>query len=152
MMHRKIYLASSWRNSEQPSLVTECREAGHEVYDFRNPSPGNKGFAWHEIDRDWLGWKPDVFADLLRTHPVAAAGFKLDKDALDWCDTCVLALPCGRSAHLELGYAAGQGKDTIVLLREDKFEPELMYLLCSDLVTSVDELLIRLARSSSVHP
>lgn len=32
------------------------------------------------------------------------------------CDLCVLVLPCGRSAHLELGYAVGAGKVTIVLI------------------------------------
>ena len=29
-----------------------------------------------------------------------------------WDDTFVLVLPCGRSAHLELGWAVGQGKRT----------------------------------------
>lgn len=59
---------------------------------------------------------------------------------LDWCDTCVLVLPCGRSAHLELGYAAGAGKQSFVLLSPDNFEPELMYLLNTALVTSLEEL------------
>lgn len=143
-MVRKIYLASSWRNSIQPGLVVALRNAGHEVYDFRNPAPGNDGFRWSEIDREWLGWKPETFIDLITTHPVAASGFKLDKDALDWADTCVCALPCGRSAHLELGYAAGQGKPTFVLLHPAKFEPELMYLLCSKLVATLDDLLVAL--------
>jgi len=49
-------------------------------------------------------------------------------------------LPCGRSAHLELGYAAGQGKQSFVLLNPDRFEPELMYLLNTALVTSIEEL------------
>jgi hypothetical protein len=47
--------------------------------------------------------------------------------ALDWCDTCVLVLPCGRSAHLELGYAIGQAKTTAILHHpEQHMEPELM--------------------------
>lgn len=142
---RKIYVASSWRNPGQPAVVQALREAGHEVYDFRHPAPGNEGFAWSEIDPDWMDWTPERFAELLATHPVAANGFSFDKGGLDWCDTCVLVLPCGRSAHLELGYAAGQGKETYVLLHEDKFEPELMYLLNTACVTSLDDLLPRLA-------
>lgn len=141
---RKIYVASSWRNPIQQRIVATLRAAGHEVYDFRNPAPGNTGFAWSAIDPDWLGWSPEVFAALVTTHPVAADGFKLDKDALDWCDTCVLALPCGRSAHLEAGYAIGRGKETIFYLHPDKFEPELMYLLGHGLVTTDAELLTRL--------
>lgn len=138
---RRIYLASSWRNPHQPAVLAALRAAGHEVYDFRNPAPGNTGFAWSEVSRDWLGWTPQEFAVQLRTNPVAAQGFSFDKAALEWCDTCILALPCGRSAHLELGYAAGQGKDTYVLLHEDKFEPELMYLLNTGVSSSIDEII-----------
>ena len=39
-MKRKIYVASSWRNEYYPEVVEKLREAGHEVYDFRNP-PSN---------------------------------------------------------------------------------------------------------------
>lgn len=131
---RRIYVASSWRNAHQPAIVLALREAGHEVYDFRNPAPGNQGFAWSAIDPDWLGWDPATFAHLVQEHPAAAAGFSFDKAALDWADTCVLLLPCGRSAHLEAGYAAGQGKRVIWWLHSDRFEPELMYLLGHDFV------------------
>jgi DNA (cytosine-5)-methyltransferase 1 len=46
----KIYVASSWRNEQQPEVVKALRDAGHEVYDFRNPSETDKGFAWSDID------------------------------------------------------------------------------------------------------
>ncbi len=138
---RRIYLASSWRNKNQQELVKVLREAGHEVYDFKNPAPGQNGFAWSQLDPDWLNWTPEKYAEFLITHPVAAEGFAHDKAALEWCDTCILALPCGRSAHLELGYAAGQGKDTFVLLDEEKFEPELMYLLNTAIATSIEEII-----------
>lgn len=39
----KIYLASSWRNERQPAVLAALREAGHEVYDFRNPAPRHEG-------------------------------------------------------------------------------------------------------------
>lgn len=88
-----------------------------------------------------MSWSPEKYAALVRTHPAARAGFNLDRAALDWCDTCVLLLPSGRSAHIEAGYAAGQGKRVIVYLYPDKFEPELMYLLCSAIVTDLPALL-----------
>lgn len=145
-MTRRIYVASSWRNPQQPEIVAALRQAGHQVYDFRNPAPGNSGFAWSAIDREWLGWNPRQFAELVTSHKVAADGFALDKAALDWCDTCVLALPSGRSAHLEAGYAAGQGKQVVALLHPDRFEPELMYLLCDGIVCSLADLLTHLDR------
>jgi hypothetical protein len=139
MTVRRIYVASSWRNAEYPSVVEAIRGAGHELYDFRNP-PRGAGFGWEQLDGGWLSWSIPDYLKALR-HPVAQQGFASDKGALDWCDTLVLVMPCGRSAHLEAGYASGQGKTVIVLLREDKFEPELMYLLLTRCVTSVPELL-----------
>ena len=144
IVERKIYVASSWRCVEHPRIVSVLRNAGHDVYDFRNPKSGNRGFAWSEIDPDWLDWTPASFVKQLE-DPIAQAGFALDKEALDWCDTCVLVLPCGRSAHLEAGYAIGQGKQTIFYLSPDRFEPELMYLLGDKCVTTDDELLAALA-------
>src|SRR4051812_35990004 len=116
-MKRKIYLASSWRNEYQPGLVRSIREAGHEVYDFRNPAPGDNGFQWKAIDPNWKSWTTEQYVAALAT-PIANRGYKFDKDALDWCDTCVLALPCGKSAHLELGYALGQGKEGMIFMPE----------------------------------
>lgn len=146
MSARRIYVASSWRNTLQPAIVQALLNAGHEVYDFRNPAPGNTGFAWSQIDPEWLGWNPQRFADLLTTSPIAASGFAFDKAALDSCDTCVCVLPCGRSAHLEAGYACGQGKHVIFYLHEDRFEPELMYLLGDGLVWSIGGLIDALDR------
>lgn len=140
---RRIYLASSWRNPNQPEVLAALRAAGHEVYDFRNPAPGKNGFSWRDCGSqaalDHAKTIPSYLEAIQSDR--AAEGFSFDKAALDWCDTCVLALPCGRSAHLELGYATGQGKDTYVLLHEDKFEPELMYLLNTDICTDVQEII-----------
>lgn len=138
---RKIYLASSWRNPFQHFILQKLRFAGHDVYDFKNPSPGNSGFAWSQVDREWLTWTPEQYIKRLENSRAAADGFALDKFALDWCDMCVIVLPCGRSAHLEAGYAIGQGKTTYFLLHEDQFEPELMYLLGAGCSTSIDEII-----------
>jgi hypothetical protein len=136
----RVYVASSWRNSFQPAVVTTLRAAGLEVYDFRHPEPGDDGFAWSQIDPDWLGWTPDNYVKLL-DDPIAADGFGKDMAAMEWADTFVLVLPCGRSAHLELGWAAGQGKRTAIFLSEDGFEPELMYRMVDHLSTSLFDLL-----------
>ena len=138
----KIYVASSWRNQRQPTVVRALRDAGHEVYDFRNPLPGNTGFRWSEMDPDWQTWTPEQFRKAL-DHPIADSGFALDMDALRDCDACVLVLPCGRSAHLELGYARGECKHTLVLL-EDGCEPELMYKMVNDVCCSITELVEKL--------
>lgn len=135
----RIYVASSWRNPHQQSVVGRLRLAGHQVYDFRNPAPGNSGFQWSAIDPDWLNWNGPAFRSAL-AHPIAKAGFALDHQAMEWADTFILVLPCGRSAHLELGWACGAGKRTIILL-EERQEPELMYLEAQHLCLSIEEVL-----------
>ena len=60
-----------------------------------------------------------------------------------WADTCVLVLPCGRSAHTEAGWFAGKGLKTIVYIPE-KQEPELMYKIFDKVVGSIDDLLLNL--------
>lgn len=61
--------------------------------------------------------------------------------ALEDSDVTLLVLPCGRSAHLELGYATGMGQRTIVLLDTPLSEPELMYLMNSEICVSLDEVI-----------
>ncbi len=139
----KIYLASSWRNTEYPEVLALLRSYGHDVYDFRNP-PGRTGFSWQEVhsNKDWREWSPLEYLEALK-HPAAIAGFKSDYDAMKWADAGVLLLPCGRSAHLELGWMAGAGKFTLVITREGE-EPELMAKLADHICLSANEAVARL--------
>lgn len=111
----KIYVASSWRNLDQPHVVDALRKAGHEVYDFKNPGPNKKGFAWSDIDPNWQNWSSGQFIEALK-HPIAEKGFDNDFEAMQWADACVMVMPCGRSAHVEAGWMQGAGKPTIALL------------------------------------
>ena len=138
-MKRKIYLASSWRNQDQPRILKFLRQEGHEVYDFRNPARDDDGFSWSDIDPDWKDWKPFEFKAALR-DPIAHHGFAADHRAMIWADTCVLLLPSGRSAHTEAGWFSGQGKPVFVLM-EKAGEPELMYKLFDYIATSPINLL-----------
>jgi len=139
----RIYVASSWRNDIQPCVVARLRSDGHEVYDFRNPKPGVKGFAWSEIDAKWQKWSADDYRSALN-HPIAVNGYAHDIGAMQWADTCVLVLPCGRSAHLELGWMAGAGKRTVILTRDGE-EPELMAKMATTICVSLDEVCAFLA-------
>lgn len=140
-MSRKIYLASSWRNPEQPALLACLRAAGHRVYDFRNPAPGNTGFSWSAIDPNWKSWSPRDFRESL-DHPIAQSGFGLDWGAMQWADTGILLLPSGRSAHIEAGYFVGAEKPLIILLAEG--EPELMYKMAASICVTENEVLAAL--------
>lgn len=143
---RRIYVASSWRNYMQVGVVAALRSVGHEVYDFKNPRPGDNGFSWTDVgmpsyDR---ATNSDVPVHEYLTgidHPRAIDGFDSDFHAMEWANTCVLVLPCGRSAHLELGWFVGQGKRTAILLDGADVTPELMYRMVDFIAPTLFDLL-----------
>jgi hypothetical protein len=134
----KIYVASSWRNDIQPQIVKLLRENGHEVYDFKNPTEDEHGFHWSEIDPNWKEWDCKEYITSL-AHPIAEHGFSRDWGAMQWADTCVLVLPCGRSAHIEAGYFVGANKRLIIFIVKD--EPELMYKMATKICYTFEGLL-----------
>ena len=148
-------------------MLAALRAAGHEVYDFRCPhgDPEEKGFnmpdgtlpamasadckcehssalahgfKWSYIDENCMDWTPEEYQRQLM-HPMAEQQFTNDIEAMKACDTCVLLLPCGRSAHTEAGWFAGRGCKTIAYIPEMQ-EAELMYKLFSAVTGSLDEL------------
>lgn len=138
-----VYVASSWRCDMHPAVVAALRAAGIGHYDFRNPA-GRTGFSWKDVGGSPLGPENEResvnrYLEMLE-HPAAIVGFESDLAAMRRADTFVLVLPCGRSAHLELGWAVGQGKRTAILL-EDPTVPELMYRMVDYLATSLVDLL-----------
>jgi hypothetical protein len=134
-----VYVASSWRCETQQMVCHVLDAANIEYYDFKNP-PENTGFAWSEVmpSFDINEQRADVKEYLAALdHPRSVEGFNSDFDAMQKADCFILVLPCGRSAHLEMGWAVGQGKRTAILLdpnENNEVTPELMYKMC-DLVT-----------------
>jgi nucleoside 2-deoxyribosyltransferase len=134
----KIYVASSWRNNIQPTVIDVLRSLCHDVYDFRNPAPGNKGFAWSDIDPNWQQWTPELFRAALKDI-TAERGFAFDWNAMRAADAGVLVLPCGRSAHIEAGYFVGALKPLVILIAPG--EPELMYKMATAVAVTIREVI-----------
>ena len=126
----RIYVASSWRNVYQQSVVLNLRALGHEVYDFRgggdgwSATDGAGGFAWSSIDPKWQNWTPQEYVAALG-HPLSTEGFDRDMNALRSCDACVFVMPCGPSASMEMGWATGAGKRVAAFIPAMR-EPDLM--------------------------
>lgn len=145
---KRIYVASSWRCKMQPAVVAAFRSAGLDVYDFKHPKPGDDGFHWSEVmpgfDSNRQLTPQDQYLTALE-DPISEAGFANDFGAMQECDACVLVLPCGRSAHLELGWFVGQGKRTAILLDGDLnnglVTPELMYKMVDYVAPNLFDLL-----------
>lgn len=135
-----VYVASSWRNPAHEAVCAVLTAAGIDHYNFRAPE-GGTGFSWDQVGGVALtrSQSRETYRQMIE-HPRAVEGFAADFAAMEKADTFVLVLPCGKSAHLELGWAVGQGKRTAILL-EDPIEPELMYRMVDHLSPSVHELL-----------
>ena len=130
----KIYLIGSLRNTRIPdianALASDPQLGGHEVFaDWFSPGPEADGF--------WKAYEERRGRNFLEAikGPHAKHVFDYDKKWLDWAEVAVLALPAGRSAHLELGYMIGQKKPTAILLDEPNPERwDIMYRF-ADLIT-----------------
>lgn len=135
----RIYVASSWRNDYQPEVVKALREDGHNVYDFKD----SEGFHWSEVDEKWKEWTPESYLIGL-SHPCAQRGFNRDMEALRNCEACVYVMPCGPSASMEMGWAAGVGKLVLVYIPALR-EPDLMIKMADFISTDLHAICKRLA-------
>lgn len=143
----KIYVASSWRNTFQQDVVRALREDGHTVYDFKGDGDGwgkqgggPGGFSWSEVDPEWQTWPEDVprYLEGLR-HLRAEEGFRRDMDALRQSDVCVMVMPCGPSASMEMGWACGADRFVAVYIPGMR-EPDLMVKMADLVTTNLDQV------------
>ena len=56
----------------------------------------------------WKSMDPDF-------DPSSERQFQADLDALNWADTCIIVLPCGRSAQTEAGWMKGKCTNSLTL-------------------------------------
>lgn len=126
-----LYVASSWRNQYYPNVVAHLRAEAFDVYDFRNPTSGDHGFGWQEVEAAPKPWDAPTLTRAL-AHPRALRAFENDFGGMRIAQACVLVLPCGKSAHLEAGWFTGRDLPVVVFMPEPS-EPELMYRLAPSL-------------------
>ena len=136
----KIYVASSWRTERHDEVVKALTRAGHTVYNYRGPASGGHGFSWDQIDPAWQSWDAEQYCNALYSVE-AQKGFWTDFDAMTDAAVFVGVEPFGVSASLELGWAAGRGKKTILLIDDKNIKPELMTKMLTFRVTSIHELI-----------
>lgn len=131
----KIYIIGALKNPRVPELANELSARGHTTFaDWYSPGPEADTY-WQEYERArGRGYREAIYG------PHAVHVFAFDRHYLDECDAAVMVMPAGKSAHLELGYAAGRGKRTFVLFDAEPDRFDLMYLFAERVVFSVDEL------------
>lgn len=130
-----IYLIGSLRNPEVPLIANLIREEGHEVFDDWYSAGPEADDKWRDYERG----RGHSYRDALRGY-AARHVFEFDKTHLLRADVVVLALPAGKSGHLELGWAIGKGKPGYILLDSpDRWD--VMYQFATGVFPDVQELI-----------
>jgi hypothetical protein len=130
-----VYVIGSLRGAAVPAVGHDLRQAGFTVWDDWHSAGETADDSWrdYEIARG-------------RTYPEALQGvaasntFRCDRAYIDLADAVVLAAPAGKSAHLELGYALGQGKPGYVLLEEENSRYDVMYRFATGVFMDIESL------------
>lgn len=119
----KIYIASSWKEAQSVvALAGMLRADDHEVDAFCEERKGRTIFNFVEIP-DAKNHNGITMLD----EPIVQKAFAEDKKWLDWADAIVMLLPCGKSAHLEAGYAKGKGKKLYIIGEFPAGDFDVMY-------------------------
>lgn len=130
----KYFIASRWRNRAiLDPLVERIRAAGHDAYYFvektvtkhaRDLEP-EEYMKKYEAIKNW------------REDPYCKEIYEQDLGGLKQCETLLLVLPAGKSAHMEAGIAHGLGKRTILVGPVE--ETESLYLAFDEWYPSIEE-------------
>lgn len=131
-MIKSIYLIGSLRNPKIRLIAASLRARGYDVFDDWHGTHAQADDEWQKYANQ-RGW----------TYQEALAGasaqsiFNLDKTHLDRADAVVMVLPCGRSGHLELGYARGCRKPGFILLNGKVDRYDVMYSFATAIVADM---------------
>lgn len=141
-----IYIIGSLRNPEILALTNRLTREGHEVFSDWKCASENADDAW----RDYEQGRGRSFTEALSGY-AAQHVFAFDRTHLLRADTVVLAQPCGKSGHLELGWALGQGKKGYILLDGEPERWDVMYAFATKVVNNVEDLVEELDEDRNVQ-
>ena len=130
-----IYIIGSLANPKIPVVANELRSVGFDVFSSWYCASENADVRWQEHEQG----RGLTYIEALKDF-AAQQVFKFDKYHLDGCDTAVLVYPAGRSGHLELGYAVGQGKHTFILMDQEPVKWDVMLNFADAVFSNIEDL------------
>jgi len=129
MIKKKIYIIGALKNAEITNISAELR-----------PKDNNRNGVEYDVFDQWITPGPDADQYLFEyskkrgwnykealTCDAARNNFDFDKRHIDSADIVVMVMPAGKSAHLELGYSIGMGKEAHILFDKEPERFDLMY-------------------------
>ena len=133
-----VYVIGSLRNPTIPTLGNALETLGWEAFtDWHSAGP-NADDEWQKHERA----RGRMYKEALKGYH-AKHVFYFDKHHLDRADAGLLVLPAGKSCCWELGYMAGQVKDTYILFQEYPKDGrwDIMFTACTDVFFSEEEMM-----------
>lgn len=131
----KVYIIGSLRNPRVPEIAAWCRAFGFEVFDDWFAAGPEADDYWQKYEKAKGSTYPQALAGFAAQHV-----FAFDKKHLDACDIAILVMPAGKSGHLEIGWCAGKGKRTAILLDGEPERFDVMYNFVDRVCLTQDEL------------
>ena len=123
----KVYVIGSLRNSRVPEFSSELRMLGFDVFDDWFASGPEADDKW----RDYEQARQHGFFDAIKGY-AARSTFDFDFKHLNEADVVVLLLPAGKSGHMELGWAIGNGKPGYIVCDEYPERWDVLYCLATE--------------------
>lgn len=132
-----VYVVGSLRNPQIPVIANQLRERlpGVEIFDsWYSAGPNADDHLW-EYEQQRGHNVAQALANYSAKHI-----FAFDRFHIDRADTVVVAMPAGKSAMLELGYAIGKGKRGYILMDKDPDRLDVMMQFATGIHYSLDDL------------
>jgi len=146
---KNIYVIGSLRNADIKKLAVDLRGIHNGFYsvfdDWFSAGP--------RADDEWLEhqkFKGNSMKQAL-AGPAAQHVCAFDKKHLDMADVVVLAMPAGKSGHLEAGYAKGTGKKVYVVFDKEPERWDVMYNLLDGVFENKEELYAQLKADAEAY-
>jgi hypothetical protein len=126
-MKKKIYIIGALKNNEITNIAEELRKINnknieYDVFDqWITPGPDADQYLFEYSKKRGWNYKEALTCDAARNN------FDFDKRHIDSADIVIMVMPAGKSAHLELGYSIGKGKEAHILFDKEPERFDLMY-------------------------
>lgn len=143
---KKIYIIGSLRNKKIPLIAKQLRKALPKVEvfdDWFSPGPEADDF-WRSFEKKRGSNYKQALSNYAAKHV-----FEFDKHHIDESDIVVMVMPAGKSGHLELGYALGQGKKGYILFDKEPKRWDVMYQFATDIFFNIESLIDTLKKENS---
>lgn len=131
-----FYLIGSLRNPQVPVIANALRAVGLEVFD-------DWFGAGPEADDHWMAHEKGLGRSYGQALDAPAAWnvFRFDQRNILARDGVILAMPAGKSGHLEFGYAIGSGKPGYILFDQEPERWDVMYRFATGVYFSLPALI-----------